>query len=68
MTDETGLPQGAGTWWNYLYASCVLLVCLIVCLVGGAMFAKTSAAILLVCICMNFVANIHSVSSTFGTP
>lgn len=48
MTKDEGLPIGAHTWWSYLYASCVLFVCLIVCLVGGAMFAKTSAAILLV--------------------
>lgn len=48
MADGNGLPVGEHTWWNYLYASCVLFVCLIVCLVGGSMFAKTSAAILFV--------------------
>ena len=48
VSGDAGLPVGAHTWWSYLYASGVLLVCLVVCLVGGAMFAKTSAAILLV--------------------
>ena len=35
-------------WWPYLYCSVVLGFCLLVCLVGGAMFARTSVFILLV--------------------
>lgn len=35
-------------WWKYLYASVSLFVCLLICIVGGEMFARTSALILLV--------------------
>ncbi|XP_068681220.1 solute carrier family 12 member 9-like isoform X2 [Montipora foliosa] len=37
-----------GEWWNFLYGSAVLLLCLIVCLIGAGMFAKMSFIIFLV--------------------
>jgi len=41
-----GLPTGADTgevrWWNYLYSTLVCAMCLIVSLVGSAMFGKTT--------------------------
>ncbi|XP_046326120.1 solute carrier family 12 member 9-like isoform X1 [Haliotis rufescens] len=45
--DSSGLPDD-NAWWKYLYATIVSIVCLLVCLVGGAMFARTSAFILLI--------------------
>ena len=46
---DGGLPADCDTcWWKYLYASMVLFVCLLVCLVGGGMFAKTLTVILAV--------------------
>ncbi|BFZ23131.1 hypothetical protein BsWGS_26170 [Bradybaena similaris] len=48
FTSETsGLPVDSD-WWKYLYASVSLFVCLLICIVGGEMFARTSALILLV--------------------
>jgi len=45
----TGLPTGALTgevrWWNYLYSTLVCIMCLIISLVGGAMFGKTTVFI-----------------------
>ena len=38
----------SGHWWPYLYATIVLAFCLIICLIGSAMFARTSVIILLV--------------------
>ncbi|RDD47297.1 Solute carrier family 12 member 9 [Trichoplax sp. H2] len=35
------------TWWQYLYGSLVLLFCLIVCVFGAGIFAKTSLIIFL---------------------
>ena len=35
-------------WSSYLYATIVLALCLIICLIGGAMFARTSIFILCV--------------------
>ncbi|XP_076472572.1 LOW QUALITY PROTEIN: solute carrier family 12 member 9-like [Babylonia areolata] len=46
MEDGEGLP--VSKWWTYLYASVVLFFCFIICIIGGAMFARTSALILLV--------------------
>lgn len=36
-----------GEWYHFLYASVVLLFCLLVCLIGSGMFAKTSFVIFL---------------------
>lgn len=44
--DGDGLPLGE--WWTYLYSSVVLFFCFIICIIGGAMFARTSALILLI--------------------
>ena len=45
----TGLPTGAldgeVRWWNYLYSTLVCVMCLIISLVGGAMFGKTTVFI-----------------------
>lgn len=42
-----------GEWWRFLYCSVLNLLNLIVCLIGAAMFAKTSVSILgVVCICL----------------
>lgn len=38
------LPDGR--WWRFLYCSAIATVILLVCLVGAAMFAKTSVVIL----------------------
>ncbi|XP_022111158.1 solute carrier family 12 member 9-like isoform X2 [Acanthaster planci] len=35
-------------WWSFLYSSIVLLFCLVVCLIGAGMFARTSFFIFLV--------------------
>ena len=35
-------------WWPFLYSSIVLLFCLLVCLIGASMFARTSFLIFLV--------------------
>jgi len=52
VSEGTGLPTGAVTgevrWWNYLYSTLVCAMCLVVSLVGGAMFGKTSVFIFLV--------------------
>ncbi|XP_052821226.1 solute carrier family 12 member 9-like isoform X2 [Mya arenaria] len=51
VSATTGLPTDAdGAWWKYLYASVVLLICLLVCMVGGSLFAKTLTVILLITI------------------
>jgi len=41
----TGLLSGEVRWWNYLYSTLVCVACLIVSLVGGAMFGKTTVFI-----------------------
>lgn len=48
--NDHGLPNDTD-WWKYLYSTVSLFICLIICLIGGAMFARTSAAILLVSLC-----------------
>ncbi|XP_005097586.1 solute carrier family 12 member 9 [Aplysia californica] len=45
--DSSGLPVN-NEWWRYLYATVSLFICLLICIVGGAMFARTSAIILLI--------------------
>lgn len=47
VAEGMGLPDDS-SWWKYLYCSVVLFLCLGVCLIGGAMFARTLAIILLV--------------------
>ena len=49
LEDGIGIPVDS-RWWTYLYATLVLAICLIVCLIGGAMFARTSIVILCVSI------------------
>ncbi|KAH9499367.1 hypothetical protein Btru_003903 [Bulinus truncatus] len=47
MSDGHGLPNDSD-WWKYLYSTISLFICLIICLIGGAMFARTSAIILII--------------------
>jgi len=35
-------------WWRFLYGSVILLICLVVCLVGAGIYAKTTFVIFLV--------------------
>lgn len=43
------LPYEDGNnWFHYMYASLCLFICLVICLIGGAMFARTSAFVLLI--------------------
>uniref|UniRef100_H2Y8I9 Solute carrier family 12 member 9 n=1 Tax=Ciona savignyi TaxID=51511 RepID=H2Y8I9_CIOSA len=47
-----------GKWWSYLYGSIILLVCLIVCVVGADIYAKTTFLIfvvVMVCIASIFI-------------
>lgn len=45
-----------GRWWRFLYCSILNTANLLVCLIGAAMFAKTSVAILaFVCVCLGSV-------------
>ncbi|XP_033097736.1 solute carrier family 12 member 9-like isoform X1 [Anneissia japonica] len=41
-----GMPSTR--WWNFLYATIILFFCLIVCLIGATMFARTSFFIFLI--------------------
>ncbi|KAH3827280.1 hypothetical protein DPMN_129211 [Dreissena polymorpha] len=51
VTTGTGLPaECSGCYWKYLYASVVLLLCLLVCIVGGSLFGKTLVVIVLITI------------------
>uniref|UniRef100_H2Y8I6 Solute carrier family 12 member 9 n=1 Tax=Ciona savignyi TaxID=51511 RepID=H2Y8I6_CIOSA len=48
-----------GKWWSYLYGSIILLVCLIVCVVGADIYAKTTFLIfvvVMVCIASIFIS------------
>ncbi|CAL1541024.1 unnamed protein product [Lymnaea stagnalis] len=47
VSPGNGLPDDTD-WWKYLYSTISLFICLIICLIGGAMFARTSAMILLI--------------------
>lgn len=47
MHGNSGLPSDT-QWWRYLYATFTLAFCLLICIIGGAMFARTSALILLI--------------------
>ena len=47
--DHVGLPSGY-RWFTYLYASIILFICFVICLIGATMFARTSIFILCVCI------------------
>ncbi|ESO10179.1 hypothetical protein HELRODRAFT_73094 [Helobdella robusta] len=45
-----GLP--VSYWWNYLYSSLSLLICLTICLIGGHLYGKTNVfTFLIVIIC-----------------
>ncbi|KAK7490911.1 hypothetical protein BaRGS_00017783 [Batillaria attramentaria] len=47
IKDGGGLPEDT-QWWRYLYSTISLAFCLLICIIGGAMFARTSALILLI--------------------
>lgn len=45
-----------GRWWRFLYCTVLNTANLVVCLIGAAMFAKTSVAIFaVVCVCLTSV-------------
>lgn len=46
------LPQGR--WWEYLWATVVLLVCTAICLAGSSIFARASNGLLLVLLLATF--------------
>lgn len=48
MVKDAFLKGDHDFWYKYLYCSIVLFVCLGICIVGGAVFAKTSLVIFLV--------------------
>lgn len=55
LSGNTGLIPD-GRWWRFLYCSVLNTANLVVCLIGAAMFAKTSVIILaVVCICLSSV-------------
>ncbi|GFR62416.1 solute carrier family 12 member 9 [Elysia marginata] len=47
MSGDSGLSTNSD-WWQYAYCTVALFICGLICIVGGAMFARTSAIILLV--------------------
>ncbi|RUS76310.1 hypothetical protein EGW08_015934 [Elysia chlorotica] len=49
MSGDAGLSTNSD-WWQYAYCTVALFICGLICIVGGAMFARTSAIILLVVI------------------
>lgn len=54
VNENSLLPDGR--WWRFLYCSLVNTANLLICLIGPAMFAKTSVVILaVVCICLGSV-------------
>ncbi|XP_050451259.1 solute carrier family 12 member 9 [Cataglyphis hispanica] len=55
LSGKSGLIPD-GRWWRFLYCSVLNTANLVVCLIGAAMFAKTSVIILaIVCICLSSV-------------
>ncbi|EWC46247.1 hypothetical protein DRE_04418 [Drechslerella stenobrocha 248] len=55
LMNNFGASSGDGTgvlpdsfWWRYLYATAVLVLCTIICLLGSSMFAKASNLLLVV--------------------
>lgn len=55
LSGKSGLIPD-GRWWRFLYCSVLNTANLVVCLIGAAMFAKTSVIILaIVCICLGSV-------------
>lgn len=46
------LPEGA--WWQYLWSTIVLVICVTICLAGSAIFARASNALLLVLLIATF--------------
>jgi potassium/chloride transporter 9 len=46
------LPEGA--WWQYLWSTIVLVICVAICLAGSAIFARASNALLLVLLVATF--------------
>lgn len=53
LVDTSGPTLPDGRWWRFLYCTLINTIMLLVCLVGAAMFAKTSVMTLgVVCICL----------------
>lgn len=46
------IPQGF--WWEYLYATCVLVICTVICLMGSSIFAKASNGLLAILLISTF--------------
>ncbi|XP_061163585.1 solute carrier family 12 member 9-like isoform X2 [Saccostrea echinata] len=66
MVDQPFLKGDHDFWYKYLYCTIVLFVCLGICIVGGAMFAKTSLLIfLIVVICLlSVIVSVFAKNST----
>lgn len=48
---ESGIRSGwlpESGWWTYLWASCVVLLCVVICLAGSAIFARASNGLLFI--------------------
>lgn len=53
LVDTNGPTLPDGRWWRFLYCTLINVIMLLVCLVGAALFAKTSVMTLgVVCICL----------------
>ncbi|XP_062600932.1 solute carrier family 12 member 9-like, partial [Saccostrea cucullata] len=66
MVDQPFLKGDHDFWYKYLYCTIVLFVCLGICIVGGAMFAKTSLLIfMIVVICLlSVIVSVFAKNST----
>ena len=46
------LPEGQ--WWEYLWATLVLIICTVICLAGSAIFARASLGLLMILLISTF--------------
>ena len=62
QTGNWGNTLPEGKWWNYLWSSLVVILCVIICMAGSSLFARASNGLLLIVLLATFSVPLSTIA------